>query len=321
MKHPKHFISEDSYLLSEWNWEKNNNISPYTVGTGSEKKVWWKCSSCGYEWQANPNSRSGAKKHGCPECGKRRAFLHRREKRILQVGSLASCYPSLLEEWDYTKNGLDPESIPPYIGEKVWWLCKECGHSWAAIVQSRTKNGTGCPICGKLKAKEIIKSNKLKKEGSLTRTHPEIAQEWDYDKNEISPDSISWHYSRKVHWICRKGHEYLSAPNRRVRLGVGCPICAKESGTSFPEQAIFYYINKVITSESRFLYNGIEIDIYIPSCHIGIEYDGKHYHNSPRAINREEKKNKELAKHGIRLIRIKESEECKVVGDTIYVVQ
>jgi len=43
MKRPKHYISEYSNLLNEWNWGKNKNLSPEAIGTGSTKKIWWKC--------------------------------------------------------------------------------------------------------------------------------------------------------------------------------------------------------------------------------------------------------------------------------------
>lgn len=64
MKIPKHYISEIPSLLKEWNWNKNKGISPYSIGCGSSKKIWWKCSACGNEWEATPNSRSGSKKYG-----------------------------------------------------------------------------------------------------------------------------------------------------------------------------------------------------------------------------------------------------------------
>lgn len=320
MKIPKHYISEIPSLLKEWNWNKNIGISPYSIGCGSSKKIWWKCSACGNEWEATPNSRSGSKKCGCPKCGIKKLVKHNLEKRVEKGGSLSLCYPALLEEWDYNKNTLEPQSIPPQTGRKVWWICKKCGHSWKASVQSRTKNGTGCPKCGKEKARETTEKNKLKRYGSLAKTNPELLKEWDYALNNISPDSISWHYSKKVHWICIKGHKFDSAPNRRVRLGKGCPICARESGTSFPEQAIYFYINTIVPSENRYLHKGIEIDVYIPSLKVGIEYDGFYFHNSMKSAKQEVKKNKILEVDGIRLIRIKESTEYKVVGDTIFIV-
>ena len=36
-------------LLSEWLTEKNKNLSSDSILSGSNKKVWWKC-SYGHEW-------------------------------------------------------------------------------------------------------------------------------------------------------------------------------------------------------------------------------------------------------------------------------
>lgn len=319
-KKPTHTISEIPYLIKDWNWEKNEEISPYILGSGSPKKVWWKCSFCGYEWETTPGSRSGKKKHGCPECAKSKSRFTRRSTITNNGGSLATLFPEIAKEWCWERNENTPENIPSQCADKVWWKCAACGNIWKANVQSRTRNGCGCPECGKVKAKESSAKNKLENTGSLLETHPDIASEWDYEKNDITPDSISWHYSNKVHWICKKGHEFQSQPNRRVRLGVGCPICAKEGGTSFPEQSIYYYLNLIVPSVNRFLHKGIEIDVFIPSLLVGVEYDGNYYHNTEKSFAKEEKKNKSLSSDGIRLIRVKESDECKVVGDNIYTI-
>lgn len=222
--------------------------------------------------------------------------------------------PTLLNEWDWEKNkDASPYSIGYASTKKVWWKCKKCGYRWEAVVQSRTMSGFGCPECGKKIAK------KPKESGSLAQTNPELLKEWDFVLNDISPDTISCHYSKRVHWICFRGHEFECAPNRRVRLGKGCPFCAKESGTSFPEQALFYYLNSIIPCENRYLHKGIEIDVFIPSLSIGIEYDGAYYHSSDKALNKEAKKQELLAADGIRLIRVKESNEFRIDNDVIYI--
>ena len=51
--------------MDEWDYIKNL-IDPSEVAKSSNKKVWWKCRDCGYEWQATPNSR--IKGHRCPCC-------------------------------------------------------------------------------------------------------------------------------------------------------------------------------------------------------------------------------------------------------------
>ena len=39
-------------MANEWNYEKNIGITPEEFTIGSGKKVWWKCSKCGNEWES-----------------------------------------------------------------------------------------------------------------------------------------------------------------------------------------------------------------------------------------------------------------------------
>ena len=56
-------------LAKEWHPTKNGNMKPIDVMPNHNGKVWWKCSKCGHEWQASPNSRSNkAHQRGCKEC-------------------------------------------------------------------------------------------------------------------------------------------------------------------------------------------------------------------------------------------------------------
>lgn len=62
---------------------------------------------------------------------------------------------------------------------------------------------------------------------SLATRYPEIAKEWDYNKNgNLKPENIAPKSSKKVWWICSKGHEWQTTPSHRSR-GQGCPICRK----------------------------------------------------------------------------------------------
>ena len=53
-------------LAKEWNFERNIQLLPTEITAGSKKKVWWKCSKCGYEWQAQISNRNHGT--GCPVC-------------------------------------------------------------------------------------------------------------------------------------------------------------------------------------------------------------------------------------------------------------
>lgn len=44
-------------LVSEWDFEKNKNLKPTEVTSGSGKKIWWKCKR-GHSWEATIISRT-----------------------------------------------------------------------------------------------------------------------------------------------------------------------------------------------------------------------------------------------------------------------
>ena len=52
-------------LSQEWNYEKNNGLTPRDVLPNSGKKVWWICKK-GHEWQTRIADRNAGK--GCPTC-------------------------------------------------------------------------------------------------------------------------------------------------------------------------------------------------------------------------------------------------------------
>jgi very-short-patch-repair endonuclease len=61
----------------------------------------------------------------------------------------------------------------------------------------------------------------------LTKTHPEIAKDWDLEKNgSLRPEQVFMTSKDKVWWRCAEGHEYRVSVYSRVRSG-GCKVCQK----------------------------------------------------------------------------------------------
>lgn len=58
----------DANLLSEWDYEKNKDISPDKISRNSTRSVWWKC-SLGHSWKAKISERTIEGK-GCTVCEK-----------------------------------------------------------------------------------------------------------------------------------------------------------------------------------------------------------------------------------------------------------
>ena len=97
----------------------------------------------------------------------------------------------------------------------MWWVCEK-GHEWRASINSRN-NGRSCPFCSGRFA--------VSGETDLATTHPNLAKEWNYDKNKnLLPSMFSSGSSKKVWWICEKGHEWQATIANR-KNGNNCPYC------------------------------------------------------------------------------------------------
>ena len=272
-------------LASEWHYEKNNGLTPMDVTSNSNKKVWWECNK-GHEWQAVITNRNSG--NGCPYCAG--------QKVLKGYNDLQTANPTLAKEWNYKKNdNLKPENLTASSGRKVWWKCNQ-GHEWQATIYSRNQ-GNGCPYCSGNKV--LIGYN------DLQTVNSNLAKEWNYERNNgLKPIDVTPNSNKKIWWKCKKGHEWQAAIYSRNK-GIGCPVCNSERHTSFPEYAIVFYLKKY-GIEVMHLYKeiGCELDIFIPSLKIAIEYDGCLWHKN--RIIKDLEKNRKCSESGIKLYRIRE---------------
>lgn len=246
-------------LARQWNYDRNGNLTPENVTARSAKKVWWKCKK-GHEWKVSIDTRYAG--YGCPYCS---------GKKVGKDNNLKMLNPTLAKMWNYKKNGnLKPEDVTVGSGKKIWWICNK-GHEWQSSVNTASK-AKGCPFCEGFHAS---------KENNLQIANPQLAKQWNFEKNgELKPDDVTKLSSKKVWWICDKSHQWQARIADRHGKGSGCPICKIGTSTSFPEQALYYYFKKYYKqTENRYKYNGkYEIDIYIPEINFAIEYDGIYFH-------------------------------------------
>ena len=195
----------NSTLSEEWNYEKNNGLTPTDVMPNSGKKVWWKCKK-GHEWQATIGSRNSG--NGCPYCSGRFA--------VKGENDLQAINPTLAKEWNYEKNDeLTPVDTTPNSHKKAWWKCNQ-GHEWQATISDRNR-GRGCPYCSNKKV--LLGYN------DLATTNPEIATEWHPTKNgDLLPTMVSSGSHKKVWWKCKSGHEWQYKVSNRNN----CPECERK---------------------------------------------------------------------------------------------
>ena len=110
----------------------------------------------------------------CPYCSN--------QKILPGFNDLKTTYPDIAQEWDETKNTIEPSSIGAGSGKKAWWMCSK-GHEWEAVIATRTKKKVGCPYCSGRKVYQGF--------NDLSTTHPELAQQWDWQSNSgLRPEDI-----------------------------------------------------------------------------------------------------------------------------------
>lgn len=279
-------------IASQWHPTKNSPLTPKQISVRSAKKVWW-LGECGHEWEAAIHSRTH-KQTGCPYCSG--------NKVLPGFNDLATTHPTLTAQWHPTKNfPLTPEDVSFGSQRKVWWS-GECGHEWETNIVSRQR--FGCPVCA---GKTILKGY-----NQLTDLNPDFLQQWHPTKNDFQPEMLTRNSNRPVWWVCKCGHEWETTVTERQR-GKGCKQCANKKFVSAPEEEIYQYVNTLVSAiqTDRLILKGSELDIYVPSKKIGIEFNGLYWHSENSSINartRHRAKWSAAKEAGVQLIQIWEDD-------------
>ena len=218
----------------------------------------------------------------------------------------------LMDLWDVEKNnesGISPDTLKEYSHQSAWWRCQN-GHTYQMVIYSK-REGRDCPYCTNRKVLEGY--------NDILTTHPEIAKQWDYDSNgDLLPTMISHGSDRIVFWVCEYGHKWQQRVAARTR-GSACPVCNMENSCSLKELKVFYYIKKYFKDTVLCYSNNdvglTEIDIYIPSLRIGIEYDGQAWHKD---TCRDKSKDNICQELNIKLFRIREPECPKYTSSCVF---
>lgn len=269
-------------LIDEWfgQYEDGTPVAMDEISYGSKKKVKWKCID-GHIWDATCKDRT-LQKYGCLICSG--------HKIIKGVNDLETTHPILVKDWDIN-NTLKSCQVTCGSHYKANWVCAECGHKWNAVVKNRV-SGNGCPECTKRKLAEFNRTPKF--EESLEYKYPDIAAEWDYEKNDKAPNEVFAHSGDKVWWKCLKGHSWETRiADRTSKNGTGCPHCSYYS-TSYPEQYLYCSIKQIWSDTKNRAHDidNLEIDILNVEHKLCIEYSGTIWHEGKdstikiQAVNR-----------------------------------
>jgi hypothetical protein len=283
-------------IAKEWDKERNRNLTPQQVTSGSGKKVWWLCKKK-HSWQAQINSRTRGK--GCPHCTRHSSAPPATDYNLKVM------FPALVKELHSSKNeNLKPENIYPKSGKNLWWKCKK-GHEWQAKVVGRA-SGSDCPYCS---------GQRVSSDNNLQLLMPEVALEWHPNKNgTLKSNQVTPGSNKKVWWLCKKNHEWNTTVGSRGVGRTGCPLCSKQ--TSRLEIRVLCELRSIFEDVNwRHKFSGLECDIYIPKYKVAVEIDGYPWHKDKLQSDRRKEANLKI--DGIRLFRLRDDRLPKISSEDV----
>jgi hypothetical protein len=226
------------YNFSLWLSKNNRNweiISPDYIKDFDGRRLRFYCNDCNNIFEMDIDAITYMR-CGCPYCNRR---------RVSDINSLASSFLDLSKYFDYEKNYPNTmENISVGSSKKVWWKCCVCGNNWLESPgkMTRDKKLKECPFCfGKTPSDR----------NRLSILHPEIMEEWDFDKNkDIVLSSITYGSDKKVWWKCKIcGYSYCAKICDRVNKKHGCASC---SGKIITDRNRLSYLFPEISGEWDF---------------------------------------------------------------------
>ena len=271
-------------IAAEWDYSKNTK-DPSELLIGSTYKAWWICSAKGHSYCSQVRHRT-TYECGCPFCSGNRV--------ISGESDLATLFPDIAAEWDYSKNTKDPSNVSRASKYMAGWICPTYNHSYRTTVARRTLDGQGCPVCS---GRRVLAGF-----NSLADSHPHLLQEWGVD-NSKTPYEVSYGSSYRALWVCQKSHIWKSTVNTRTSKDSGCPLCSPKNPKV--EELIR---GALMGIKARIPVEGLnhstcEVDCLLKG-NIAVEYDGYFWHRE--RISSDTSKTKALINKGYSVIRVRE---------------
>ena len=242
-------------VAKEWSL-KNRPLRPDMVTAFANRKVWWRCRTCGNEWQTLISTRSGGSK--CPYCSG--------ITLLPGFNDLKTKYPYLATEWSSRNGDLLPDAVNEKSRRNVWWKCSICGNEYKSLVKSRV-NGLICPVC----------ANRAVRAGynDFSTTDRALAREWDFERNAVLPTMVSRYSAQRAWWKCKYGHSWSMRISDRAVEGKGCIYCEQAFSETLPGLAVAYYASRnnlhAIIGDEKLL--GLQIGAFVPEIGLAIDFD------------------------------------------------
>lgn len=219
-----HIFNKSTKAIQEWDYNTQKDIN--ILRLESKRKYNFICQECGSTYAKSPQAITAHTKNHGKDAGICN-FCYGKETN--HTNCLFATHPITKELWS-ERNTLDPYTIRSTKRVKAWWKCPDCSEEFKSnignTVQSLMKGNTGCPYCRGFKTND---------KNSVANLFPELEKEWHPTKNKFKLSEVTQFSDKRIHWICKNGHEWNTMIKDRTRERIakdgsisytGCPYCA-----------------------------------------------------------------------------------------------
>ena len=201
---------------------------------------------------------------GCPTCGRERSIEDIKSRMMFSKDEFIKRANEVHgEKYDY--------SLVDYkdTRTKVEIICMEHGSFFQ--YPNKHMQGNGCPACGRERTAE---HNFLTLDDFIKRARNVHGDRYDYSS------SVYIGADNKLEIICEKHGKFEQTPHNHLK-GVNCPSCG--ASISKPEIKLVdfirsFYKGEIITN-SKNIIPPMELDIFVPSLNLAIEFNGGYWHS------------------------------------------
>lgn len=215
----------DQTVLEHFDYIRNFPLAPKDFELNQCTKIWWRFKDCGHlKKKLIRDVNIKGQRCGDKKC-RYLTIVKARSNNLKYEKSIAS-FPKILKSF-HKDNLEDPRYISRYSNKKYYWNCVDCSIKCFRYPPTKEFNliGTICKECSNKRKSISLIEVPRKRNGHLSKSHPEIYKEIDFSVKDIPEIHLHSTSKYKASFNCRfcsKTFKMVIYNRVRNRL---CPNC------------------------------------------------------------------------------------------------
>ena len=246
---------------------------------------------------------------GCPSCG-----------AAIRVAKRRSAPEDVITQARKRHNGFYTYERAVYVNSATPFIVTCPVHGdFKTAPNNHISGGKGCPVCGAAKRgyRADVTASARKTADTKLAAH---AAEFEAEARAVHGEAYDYRQviyagqRKAVTILCPKHGAFSQSPEHHLRRAQGCPGCSQHRSKGEAQILAFVSAFADARGRDRTILAPKELDIYVPSAALAIEYCGEYWHGlssveEERAgTQRHADKHRDCAELGVRLLTIYESE-------------